>query len=76
VSQDLANMAWAYAVFCIRNDPLLEAISAAARPKINDFNPQNLANTSWSFEELWGSNDPLMHAISAAAIKRISEFET
>ena len=42
-AQDLANTAWAYATLEVLDDPLLEAISAAALPRITQFALQELA---------------------------------
>jgi len=76
VPQDLANTAWAFAVFCIHNGPLLASISAESLPKISEFNPQNLANIAWSFDVLECDDVPLMHAISAQAVRTLRNDDT
>jgi len=54
--------------------PLIDAISAAALAKIDDYNQQNIANTAWAFAKLVVTHQPLLASISAAAITRSSEF--
>lgn len=46
--QNLANLAWAFAIFGILNTPLMDAISSQAILKIQQYSTQELANTGWA----------------------------
>jgi len=48
----------------IFNAPLLHALSAAAIPRLADFQPQELANFAWSFATLGMVDAPLRNSIS------------
>jgi len=71
----MANIAWAIANFGWCNKPLLSAISSAALPTIDDYQPQNLANTAWALAKIVVRDEPLFDAIASAFLARISEFD-
>merc|ERR1712032_1607271 len=50
------------------NQPLMQSISAAARPRIRDFRAPNLSNTAWAWAGLLYWHGPLMHSISASSL--------
>lgn len=76
MSQNLSNTAWAWARLGIDDIPLLNAIAAAAIPRIRDFfKPQHLSTTAWAFSARVLKDQPLLDAISASAIANISSCE-
>merc|ERR1712032_1644556 len=54
------------------NQPLMQSISAAARPRIRDFRAPNLSNTAWAWAGLLYWHGPLMHSISASSLATLS----
>ena len=72
--QNLANTAWAFATAGQRAPVLLDAIAAAAVPRLRDFNPQGLANTAWAFATAGHLAPALLDAIAVAAVPRLREF--
>lgn len=59
----------------MRDDPLLEALSASAIARGLDATPQHLATTAWAFAPLRWAHSPSLSAIAAAALDTCSEFE-
>jgi hypothetical protein len=51
-SQGIANMAWAFSKLAVNDEPLRDALSAAALAKLSSFGPQGLANLVWSLSSL------------------------
>jgi hypothetical protein len=72
--QALANTAWAFATADYAAPALLDAIAAAAVPRLRDFNPQNLANTAWAFATAGHAAPALLDAIAGAAVPRLRDF--
>jgi len=49
-SQDVANIAWAFATGGqVMDEALFVALARAGEPRLNNFNAQELSNTSWAF---------------------------
>ena len=73
--RQLATTAWAFAK-ARRAAPLLDAIAAAAVPRIaaGAFNAQDLSNTAWAYATLAHAAPALLDAIAAAAAQRSSEL--
>lgn len=71
-SQNIGNLAWAFATLQSLDEPLMPSISAAALPRIAAFNMQELANTAWAFAvlEYWHDKQ-LIDSIASQAMKRI-----
>lgn len=67
-------MAWAFATLGVMNEPLMNAISAAALRKRTDYRTQNLSNTVWAYATLALLDGPLFQAISASSIANCAEF--
>ena len=74
-SQSLTNTAYAFAKLGYAAPELLEAIAAAAVPRLNEFIPQGLANTAWAFAKLQHDAPALFDTIGDAAISRLDDFE-
>ena len=72
--QDLANTAWAFATAGHHAPALLDAITAAAAPRLRDFNSQGLANMAWAFAKAGHHAPALLDAIATAAAPRLREF--
>lgn len=51
-TQNMANFVWAAATVRWRDPQLLEAVSRAAAPRVNEFAEMELANLAWSFAAL------------------------
>eukprot|EP00747_Dinoflagellata_sp_TGD_P128274 gnl/TRDRNA2_/TRDRNA2_174504_c2_seq6.p1 gnl/TRDRNA2_/TRDRNA2_174504_c2~~gnl/TRDRNA2_/TRDRNA2_174504_c2_seq6.p1 ORF type:complete len:152 (-),score=11.86 gnl/TRDRNA2_/TRDRNA2_174504_c2_seq6:70-525(-) len=73
-TQNLSNTAWAFAQLSLMHGPLLDAISASAIHRIDEFVSQQLANTAWAFACLGKLDAPLSAAIAAAALRIIDSF--
>ena len=54
---------------------LLEAIAAAAVPRLPEFVPQGLANTAWAYATAGHPAPTLFKAIAAAAPSRLDDFK-
>lgn len=67
----MANPAWSLAKLVVRNSPLIQAISAEARPRISAFFMQNISNTVWAYAKLGLDDAPLLDALAPAAINLI-----
>lgn len=72
--QSLANLAWAYAMLDIYDEPLMTAIAAAARPMLKEFSPHDLAYLAWALAQFNMKDEPLLDALSAEVLRRISHF--
>merc|ERR1712060_312589 len=70
-SQDRANMAWAFSVLTINDDPLRKALASQAIRTISQFCQQHQATTAWAYSSLIVHHQPLMTAIAAEALKSI-----
>ena len=64
--QELANMAWAFAMACRSDAPLFGALSSAAKQRTDEFNAQNFANVAWAFAEVGRSDAPLFVVLRSA----------
>ena len=51
-SQNLANMAWSFAMLNRPDEKLFMAVARAAERLMSDFNVQILANMAWAFAML------------------------
>jgi len=72
----LAQLAWSYAALVYPPGPLLEALAAAAIPRIALVGPPELANTAWSDAVLpRPAFRPLLDAIAAQSLASICEFD-
>lgn len=58
----------------MRNDPLLDAIAAAALAKISELSSQDLSNIAWAFAKLDYQSEDLREAISSAALRLLDQF--
>lgn len=67
-SQDIANIAWAYAKIACADCPLLAAIAESSMKKLSAFEPRSLTNLAWAIAVLAFINHPLLNSIAAAAI--------
>lgn len=65
---------WSIAKLALGNEPLLEALAAAAVRRITQAGPQGLSNTAWAFATCRFLHAPLFEAISEAALATISQF--
>ncbi|KAJ1639500.1 hypothetical protein T492DRAFT_856404 [Pavlovales sp. CCMP2436] len=73
-SQELANVALAFATAGVSDPQLFEAIGREARARIGEYNAQELANTAWAFAKLSVPADELFNAIAREAEPRLGEF--
>lgn len=71
-ASDHSITSWAFAVSHVHNDPLLEAISPAALPRITEYKMPELVNTPWSFATMQWDHLPAMNAIAAASIANLT----
>ena len=72
--QELANTAWAYAAAGHRAPALLDALAAAAVPRLHSFKPQDISSTAWAFAKAGHAALVLLDAIAATAVPRLHEF--
>ena len=72
--QELGNTAWAFAAAGQRAPALLDALAAAALPRLRGFKPQHLSSTAWAFAKAGHTALVLFDAIAAAAVPRLREF--
>eukprot|EP00964_Phaeocystis_antarctica_P136429 scaffold100876_cov63-Phaeocystis_antarctica.AAC.2 len=73
--RDLAITAWAFATASRAALALLDAIAAAAVPRLRDFNAHDFANMAWAFATTGQRAPALLDAIAAAAAPpRLREF--
>jgi len=68
-------LAWSFATLEYLNTTCLDALSAAARSRLNDARPQHLSNSSWAYSARLVDH-PLRTAISASASRTLSDFRT
>ncbi len=66
-SQSLTNTAYAFAKAGQHAPALLDAIAAAAAPRLSEFIPQGLANTAWAYATAEHAAPVLFDAIAEAA---------
>ena len=50
-SQNLANMAWAFATVGQQDEQLFKALAKMAERRLEQFNAQELANTAWALTD-------------------------
>ena len=74
--EELANTAWAFATAGHAAPALLDAIAAAAVPRLRDFTPQNLAISAWAFATASHAASALLDAIAVAAAPRLRAFNS
>jgi hypothetical protein len=72
-AQDLSNLAWAFVTAGVRSEPLLSAIAARVRPRIDRFGAQGLCNVLWAFATAAVPAPELFAAIAAHAETRMAE---
>jgi hypothetical protein len=87
--QHLALLSWSLAILCVRDHPLIHAISSESMRKIKEFglpdttgtgistdcsHCQDLALTAWAFAALGIHDWPLMAALAAQSIPKMHEF--
>lgn len=72
---NLANTAWVYATACHAAAALLDAIVAAAAPRMREFDPQALVNTALAFIKAGHAAPTLLDAITAEAAPRLLAFD-
>lgn len=51
-AQDIAQTAWAFAKFAIKDCPMLESLAAASLRTISLAGPRDIAGMAWSFATL------------------------
>ncbi len=73
-TQELANVAWAYAKADHQAPALFDAIAAAAERRIGDFNAQELSNTAHAFARAGHASPALFGVIASRAMARLDEF--
>jgi 2-polyprenyl-6-methoxyphenol hydroxylase-like FAD-dependent oxidoreductase len=74
-TQELANVAWAFAkVGGGSYDPLFTALARASEQRAASFNAQELANTAWAFATAGHSNAPLFAALARAIERSLRDF--
>eukprot|EP00811_Abedinium_folium_P005394 NODE_1496_length_2458_cov_4.869584.p1 GENE.NODE_1496_length_2458_cov_4.869584~~NODE_1496_length_2458_cov_4.869584.p1 ORF type:complete len:347 (+),score=74.48 NODE_1496_length_2458_cov_4.869584:713-1753(+) len=73
-TQSLANLAWAFAMLGIPNEPLLKAIAASALPLLADFSPHDLAYLAWAYAQLGMHDEPLLDSLASEVRKHIRDF--
>mmetsp|Transcript_51837 Transcript_51837/g.160801 ORF Transcript_51837/g.160801 Transcript_51837/m.160801 type:complete len:537 (+) Transcript_51837:166-1776(+) len=67
-------MPWSVAVLGVEDQPLLYAISAAARPSLRLFSATDLANPVWAVAPLACMDLPLLDSIAASSLPTIRAF--
>lgn len=70
--QDLAAIAWSYAMLGLLDEPLFAALSAAARDSLHEFAARSLGNIAWSLATLLCKDVPLLPSIAEAAPEQVS----
>lgn len=73
-AQHIANSAWAEACRSIFNSPCRNALSAAAIPKLSDFEVQGIVVIAWSNAVCAYQDRTLSSAIAASALRNIRHF--
>jgi len=67
-------MAWAFATLVVDAQPLIDAVAAAARNRIDEFGQQNLANTLWAVSKRCVCNHPFLSSISSSASRMLDDL--
>lgn len=70
--RELSSIAWAMAKMLYSDEPLRDAISLEAQPRLAQFEAQNLVNTLWALATQRISDAPLLDSIAAPALRSIS----
>merc|ERR1712146_852001 len=70
--QELANMAWAFAMISFEDKPLITAISQCSHDRLDECSIQHLANLVWAFATLSVNDVPLLAAIAPASHSKLS----
>mmetsp|Transcript_42091 Transcript_42091/g.136197 ORF Transcript_42091/g.136197 Transcript_42091/m.136197 type:complete len:530 (+) Transcript_42091:1528-3117(+) len=65
--QNLSNIAWAFATLGVRDEPLFDAIAAAAIRPMCELGDRDIAAFAWSFAAISLTNAPLIESISSSA---------
>jgi len=66
-AQDLSNLLWSLSRQAnALDEPLMHALAAEAKKKINNFSGQNLATVAGAFAKLNCSDQPVLDVVSAA----------
>ena len=73
-AQELANLVWSFAKAQHEAPALLEAVAAAAAPRLREFKPQELSNLVWGFATARHAAPALLDAVAAEAAPRLREF--
>ena len=68
----MANLAWAWALFLVHDDLLIETIVGASCSRIHSLNAQDLSNSAWAFARLEVEDITLWDAISSEAKSELS----
>ena len=71
-TQELSNLAWAFATLQHLEMSVMDTISMQALQKLKEFAVQHLANSVWSLANLAVVKTQLVEAISAEGLRRIS----
>ena len=69
-AQEFVNTVWAFAKAGHREQQLFEALAAAAKQKIGNFNPRDIANTAWGLAavKVECKDEQIFTALAAAAL--------
>ena len=72
ISQNLANVAWAFATADQSDASLFTALATAAERRMSDFNSQELANAAWAFATS-SQSDVLLRDHQKKKLKKINK---
>ena len=73
-TQELANVAWAFAKAGHPDPTLFAALARAAEGHLGAFNAQELANTAWGFATIGHADAPLFASLARVAEERLADF--
>ena len=75
-SQELANIAWAFATAGRDAPELFEALAMEASTRIGSFLPQELSNTAWAFATAGQRATALFDTLASECVRRVAEFNS
>lgn len=75
-SQDVANTAWSFAVFGIKDDEVFKALGKKFQELNSEFDSQDVSNIVWSFAKLGMVHEDLFKVLSERSQEFISEFNS
>eukprot|EP00741_Cyanophora_paradoxa_P004553 tig00000808_g4422.t1 len=73
-SQNIANIAWAFAKLGVRDEAMMARVKEVALPRLPLCSPQAVANLAWSFGTLKVADREMFRALAAAAGGMLPQF--